>query len=103
MPLGPLGIDGPPLRNSLLTHREGDVLLLLGQGLSNAEIAVALQIGIETVRSHVRNVFRKLGVSSRRALLALATAPAPRSTLSAGSHQRHRAPSRTSERRPLHN
>jgi DNA-binding NarL/FixJ family response regulator len=101
MPLGPEQAGGPQIRNSLLTPREGDVLLLLGQGLSNAQIAVALEIGIETVRSHARNVFRKLGVSSRRALIALATPPAPRSTLSVASHQRHRPVKRTSERRPL--
>ncbi len=54
----------------VLTQREGDVLLLLREDRSNAEIALRLQIGIETVRTHARSVYRKLGVSSRRALLA---------------------------------
>ncbi|MCW2966905.1 MAG: transcriptional regulator, LuxR family, partial [Solirubrobacteraceae bacterium] len=66
---------------SQLTPREGDVLVLLRQDRSNGEIAQHLQIGIETVRSHARNIYRKLGVSSRRALLALpvpvAAVPAP--------------------------
>jgi DNA-binding NarL/FixJ family response regulator len=54
----------------LLTGREAEVLPLLQQGRSNAEIALALQVGIETVRTHARNIYRKLGVSSRRELAA---------------------------------
>ncbi|MGI8571215.1 MAG: response regulator transcription factor [Solirubrobacteraceae bacterium] len=60
----------------LLTPREGDVLVLLRQNSSNAQIALTLGIGVETVRSHARSIYRKLGVSSRRTLLALAGAPA---------------------------
>jgi DNA-binding NarL/FixJ family response regulator len=60
-----------------LTAREGDVLLLLREGRTNAQIAVALHIGVETVRTHARSVFRKLGVTSRRALLALPGAAPP--------------------------
>lgn len=60
----------------LLTPREGDVLSLLRQNRSNAEIALALGIGVETVRSHARHIYRKLGVSSRRTLLAVAGAGA---------------------------
>jgi DNA-binding NarL/FixJ family response regulator len=52
----------------LLTPREGEVLPLLQQGRSNAQIALALGVGIETVRTHARNVYQKLGVSSRREL-----------------------------------
>jgi len=55
----------------LLTRREGDVLLLLRQGHANGQIALELQIGVETVRTHARHIYRKLGVGSRRALLAL--------------------------------
>jgi DNA-binding NarL/FixJ family response regulator len=63
--------SGVDVRASLLTHREGDVLALLRDGRSNAQIALALQIGVETVRTHARSIYRKLGVASRRALLAL--------------------------------
>gem|GEM_PF-661076 len=55
---------------SLLTRREAEVLPLLQQGRSNAQIALALHVGVETVRSHARNIYRKLGVSSRRELTA---------------------------------
>ncbi|HWH96050.1 MAG TPA: response regulator transcription factor [Baekduia sp.] len=69
MPVGAADHDGGGRREtSLLTAREGDVLLLLREGRSNAEIAVTLQIGVETVRTHARSVYRKLGVSSRRTL-----------------------------------
>jgi DNA-binding NarL/FixJ family response regulator len=59
----------------LLTPREAEVLPLLAQNRSNAQIAVELQVGIETVRTHASNIYRKLGVSSRR---ELAATPAPR-------------------------
>jgi DNA-binding NarL/FixJ family response regulator len=51
-----------------LTARESDVLALLQDGRSNAEIALALQVGVETVRTHARNIYRKLGVRTRREL-----------------------------------
>ena len=61
----------------LLTPREADVLELLQLNRSNAEIAMALQVGVETVRTHARNIYRKLGVRSRRELVSL-TAAGPR-------------------------
>jgi DNA-binding NarL/FixJ family response regulator len=48
-----------------LSARETEVLLQLGQGRSNAEIAEALFIGIETVKSHVSEVLRKLSLRDR--------------------------------------
>jgi DNA-binding NarL/FixJ family response regulator len=57
----------------LLTRREAEVLPLLQLGRSNAQIALTLQVGVETVRTHARNIYRKLGVSSRH---ELATPPA---------------------------
>jgi DNA-binding NarL/FixJ family response regulator len=66
-----LGMTGP----DLLTAREAEVLQLLQEGRTNAEIAHALSIGIETVRTHARNIYRKLGISSRRDLASL-TRPA---------------------------
>lgn len=48
-----------------LTDRETDVLRLLAQGKANKEIALALSIGENTVKTHVSNVLEKLGVQSR--------------------------------------
>jgi DNA-binding NarL/FixJ family response regulator len=64
----------PPMGPELLTPREADVLELLRQGRANAEIALALHISVETVRTHRRNIYRKLGVRTRRELAGL-TAP----------------------------
>jgi DNA-binding NarL/FixJ family response regulator len=55
----------------LLTAREADVLELLQRGHTNAEIANELTIGVETVRTHARNIYRKLGISTRRDLARL--------------------------------
>jgi DNA-binding NarL/FixJ family response regulator len=60
-----------PMGPELLTPREADVLEHLRQGRSNAEIALALHISIETVRTHRRNIYRKLGVRTRRELAGL--------------------------------
>ena len=76
--------SGRPIAGGqLLTPREAEVLALLQNGRSNAQIAVALQLSVETVRTHARNIYRKLGVSSRREL----TAPAPQLPASARSAQ----------------
>jgi ATP/maltotriose-dependent transcriptional regulator MalT len=51
-----------------LTPREADVLELLQTGSSNAEIAATLHVGVETVRTHARHIYRKLGIRTRREL-----------------------------------
>jgi DNA-binding NarL/FixJ family response regulator len=56
--------------SGLLTAREADVLEGLQRRRSNAQIAAELHISIETVRTHARHIYRKLGVASRRELLA---------------------------------
>ncbi|MBZ9676205.1 LuxR C-terminal-related transcriptional regulator [Mesorhizobium sp. ES1-1] len=48
-----------------LTRREEEVLELMRWGLSNGEIAAKLRININTVKSHTKNLFSKLGVKSR--------------------------------------
>jgi DNA-binding NarL/FixJ family response regulator len=56
----------------ILTAREAEVLQLLQEGMTNGEIAHHLSIGIETVRTHARNIYRKLGISTRRDLARFA-------------------------------
>jgi DNA-binding CsgD family transcriptional regulator len=60
------------LRFARLTHRERDVLAGMLTGLSAAEIAEAQRVSMATVRSHIRAVLTKLGVSSQLAAVALA-------------------------------
>jgi DNA-binding NarL/FixJ family response regulator len=48
-----------------LTRREADVLVLVARGLSNQEIAAHLGLSVETIRTHVKHVYVKLGVSDR--------------------------------------
>jgi anti-anti-sigma factor len=55
----------PPTPDFQLSNRERDVIQLVADGLSNREIAERLFISQETVKSHLRVVFRKLGVENR--------------------------------------
>ncbi len=52
-------------RDDGLTAREGEVLALLGEGLTNAEIGDRLYISRKTVEHHVGRVLAKLGLRSR--------------------------------------
>ena len=61
----------------ILTAREAEVLQLLQEGMTNAQIAHTLSIGLETVRTHARNIYRKLGVGTRRDLARFARSPQP--------------------------
>jgi len=54
-----------------LTEREADVAALLARGWRNADIAGALGISLNTVKTHLRALFRKLGVSTRAQAVVL--------------------------------
>jgi DNA-binding NarL/FixJ family response regulator len=56
-----------------LSHREYEVLTLVDQGLTNAEIAEALYLAESTVKSHLASIFTKFGVHSRKEASAVFT------------------------------
>jgi two-component system nitrate/nitrite response regulator NarL len=61
----------------ILTAREKEVLVLTADGLTAPEIAKRLQLGVATVRSHLQNLYEKLGVSDRAAAVAQAMRTGP--------------------------
>ena len=60
------------LANERLTDREQDVLMHLAQGMSTKQIAAALVVGEETVKTHLARIYQKLGVSDRVQAVAFA-------------------------------
>lgn len=61
----PQVVNGAELSRLNLTNREYDVLKLLSQGYSNAEIAEHLFLSLSTVKTHVSNLFVKMDVRNR--------------------------------------
>ena len=58
------------LEDVRMTKREREVIELIGEGLSNKEIAQRLNIAAHTVKSHVRNVMEKLALHTRLQIAA---------------------------------
>jgi PAS domain S-box-containing protein len=69
--------DGPMAPHPHLTPRQVEVLRLLEQGRSTKQIAAELHLSTETVRNHIRRLFRALGVHSRLEAVAAARAASP--------------------------
>jgi DNA-binding CsgD family transcriptional regulator len=65
LPLGDVPVES-------LTEREVEVLELVAAGMSNDEIAGALFLSVNTVKTHLKNVYGKLGVASRTQAVARA-------------------------------
>jgi DNA-binding CsgD family transcriptional regulator len=61
VPVPPL----PTLSSELWTAREREILRLIVCGYTNDEIAAELVVALSTVKTHINNIYRKLGVSSR--------------------------------------
>lgn len=63
---------GWPGQNWGLTQRESEVLAMLTAGLRNREIADALYVSVDTVKTHLRHIYRKLGTNTRARTVAKA-------------------------------
>ena len=68
----PAAPPAPPRTLDLLTSREREVLSLIGQGHTNAEIARHLFVGEGTVKTHINHVFTKLNLRDRAAAIIFA-------------------------------
>jgi PAS domain S-box-containing protein len=69
--------DSPPAPPPHLTPRQVEVLRLLEQGRSTKQIAAELHLSTETVRNHIRRLFRALGVNSRLEAVAAGRTASP--------------------------
>lgn len=63
---------GEPGLHSVLTERETNVIKLVAQGHSNKEIARTMNISAETVKTHLKKIFEKLGVQQRSQAVQMA-------------------------------
>jgi len=65
-------VSAPPQGADSLTAREREVLKLMADGLTNADIGERLVIGVATVKTHVSSIIAKLGVSTRTEATSIA-------------------------------
>lgn len=65
-------VSAPKAAGDNLSQREREVLVLMAEGLTNADIAARLVIGVSTVKTHVSSIIAKLGVTTRTEASALA-------------------------------
>ncbi len=65
-------LDGEKIDEKSLTSREREILVLLGEGLSNKAIAACLYLSVRTVEGHLARLYPRLGVHSRTEAMLLA-------------------------------
>lgn len=70
--LAPITQPSDPTANSNLTDRENEILGLLARGLQNREIANKLVVSENTVKTHLKNIMRKLHINNRSQATAYA-------------------------------
>jgi DNA-binding CsgD family transcriptional regulator len=63
--VAPVGVEPPVAQHDGLTQREREVALLVADGLRSREVAERLGIASQTVKSHLKTIFDKLGVRNR--------------------------------------
>ena len=76
LPSASMSISNDVAKEYGLSTRELDVLREIADGLSNQEIADKLFVSLNTVKTHIANIYSKLGVKRRTCLLY--TSPSPR-------------------------
>lgn len=59
----------PESLHEKITPREAQILQAIEEGCTNKEVAIRLSISLETVKSHIKNIYQKLEVNSRHALI----------------------------------
>jgi DNA-binding CsgD family transcriptional regulator len=83
------GASTPALREAIeplpLTDREREVVILLGQGLSNRDIAARLTLSVRTVEGHIYHAMAKTGTTTREDLAAVVPRRRPNPTVSDAS------------------
>ena len=68
----PAAVPAAPAALDVLTSRETEVLMLIAQGMSNAQISDTLCIAGETTRTHIKRILAKLGLRDRAQAVVLA-------------------------------
>ncbi len=88
---GPRRADATPRQGLVdpLSERELDVLRLLGSDLAGPDIARELVVSLNTVRTHTKNIYAKLGVNSRRAAVRRSRGARPASRASQRADRDH--------------
>jgi DNA-binding NarL/FixJ family response regulator len=68
----PPAVPAVPAALDVLTSRETEVLVLIGQGMSNTQISDTLCIAAETTRTHIKRILSKLGLRDRAQAVVIA-------------------------------